>query len=108
MTTQFIPPSLAPKTAHRTSLGHRIPSPLLNRRLAFPTLALLALLTASLLFLLPGGPAWAQSAETIEYAENGTGSVATYTATDPEGTAIASWSLAWHRRRQPSRLRAAC
>ena len=31
--------------------------------------------------------------ETPEYLENGTGSVATYTAVDPEGTAIASWSL---------------
>ena len=111
------PPSLAPKTAHRTSLGHRLqraltggpsrrfpglhsplggtasPSLLLNRRLALPTLALLALLTASLLFLLPGGSLWAQDAETIEYPERGTGSVATYTATDPEGTAIASWTL---------------
>ena len=55
---------------------------------------MLAVLAAGLLFLLPGGPAWAQSAETIEYAENGTGSVATYTATDPEGTAITSWTLA--------------
>ena len=117
MATQSTPPSLAPKTAHRTSLGHRLqraltggpnrrfpglhsplggttsPSLLLNRRLAFPTLALLALLTASLLFLLPGGSLWAQDAETIEYLENGTGSVATYTAVDPEGTAITSWSL---------------
>ena len=30
----------------------------------------------------------------IEYDENGTGPVATYTATDPEGTAITSWTLA--------------
>ena len=29
----------------------------------------------------------------IMYPENGTGPVATYTAVDPEGTAIASWSL---------------
>ena len=50
-------------------------------------------LAAGLLFLLPGGLAWAQDAGTIEYLENGTGSVATYTATDPEGTAITSWSL---------------
>ena len=55
--------------------------------------ALLAVLAVGLLFLLPGGPAWAQSAETIEYAENGTGAVATYTAVDPEGTAITSWTL---------------
>ena len=31
--------------------------------------------------------------ETIEYAENDTGPVATYTAVDPEQTAIASWTL---------------
>ena len=110
-------PSLAPKTAQRTSLGHRLqraltggpnrrfpglhsppggtasPSLLLNRRLAFPILALLALLTASLLFLLPGGPLHAQDADgPIMYAENGTGPVATYTAVDPEGDAI-RWSL---------------
>ena len=30
---------------------------------------------------------------TVEYAENGTGPVATYTAVDPEGTAV-KWSLA--------------
>ncbi len=119
MTTQSTrpSPSLAPKTAQRTSLGHRLqraltggpnrrfpglpsppggtasPSLLLNRRLAFPILALLALLTASLLFLLPGGPLHAQDADgPIMYAENGTGPVATYTAVDPEGDAI-RWSL---------------
>ena len=111
-------PSLAPKTAQRTSLGHRLqraltggpnrrfpglhsppggtasPSLLLNRRLAFPILALLALLTASLLFLLPGGLVWAQDADgPIMYAENGTDPVATYTAVDPEGKSIV-WSLA--------------
>ena len=53
--------------------------------------ALLALLAASLLFLLPGGPLHAQEAA-IEYAENGTGSVATYTAVDPEGTGV-TWGL---------------
>ena len=46
-----------------------------------------------LLFLLPGGPLHAQDDGTIEYAENGTAPVATYTAVDPEMTAIASWSL---------------
>ena len=117
MTTQSSPSSLAPKTAHRTSLGHRFqralaggpnrrlpglhPSlggaaslpPFLNRRLALPILAILALLAASLLFLLPGSPLQAQDDGTIEYAENGTGPVATYTAVDPEGTAV-KWSLA--------------
>ena len=56
--------------------------------------AILALLATGLLFLLPGGPPpWAQDADTIEYAENGTGPVATYTAVDPEGAAV-KWSLA--------------
>ena len=41
---------------------------------------------------MPGGPAWAQDADTIEYAENGTGSVATYTAVDPEDAEV-KWSL---------------
>ena len=55
--------------------------------------AFLAALAVGLLFLLPGGLVWAQDAGTIEYPENGTDAVATYTATDPEGTAIASWTL---------------
>ena len=46
-----------------------------------------------LLFLLPGGPLQAQEDSTIEYPEDGTDAVATYTAVDPEGTAIASWTL---------------
>ena len=54
-------------------------------------IAVLAALAASLLFLLPGGLVQAQDA--IMYAENGTGPVATYTAVDPEGAAIVSWSL---------------
>ena len=41
---------------------------------------------------MPGGPAWAQDADTISYAENGTDPVVTYTAVDPEGVAI-KWSL---------------
>ena len=116
MTTQSRPPGLAAKAAERTSLGHRLQraltggpnrrfpglqpspggaaslSPFLNRRLGFPILALLGLLAASLLFLLPGGPLHAQEAA-IEYAENGTDPVATYTATDPEGRPV-YWSLA--------------
>ena len=50
-------------------------------------------MAASLLFLLPGGPLHAQDSSTIEYPENGTGPVATYTAVDPEGAEIVSWSL---------------
>ena len=63
-------------------------SPFLNRRLALPILALLA---ASLLFLLPGSPLHAQDAA-ISYPENDTGAVATLTAVDPEGESIV-WSL---------------
>ena len=62
-----------------------------NRRFPFPILALLAALAVGLLFLLQGGIAGAQDAS-IMYAENGTDPVATYTAVDPEGAAIA-WSL---------------
>ena len=63
-----------------------------NRRLAFLIPALLALLAASLLFLLPGGPLQAQD-DAIEYPENGDTAVATYSATDPDGSEIVSWSL---------------
>ena len=63
----------------------------LSRRLALPILAILALLAASLLFLLPGGPLQAQDA-TIDYAENDTIPVATFTGSDPEGRPV-YWSL---------------
>ena len=73
--------------------GAASPSLSTNRRFAFPILALLAALAVGLLFLLPGGPLHAQDADgPIMYAENGMGPVATYTAEDPEGTAI-TWSL---------------
>ena len=109
------PPSFAAETA-QASLGRRLqraltggsdrkfsgphsppggaasPSLLMNRRLSFPILALLAVLTVGLLLLLPGGPLQAQESPTIGYAENGTGPVATYTAVDPEGKDI-TWSL---------------
>ena len=54
--------------------------------------ALFGALCLSLLFLLNGGFAQAQENDTIEYPENGTGPVETYTATDPEGAAV-KWSL---------------
>ena len=109
-------PSLAPQTA-QTSLGSRIleaitggpsrrfsghhytsgdatsSSPILNRRLAFPILALVAALAVVVLVLMPGGPLQAQEVEAIEYAENDTVPVATFTAVDPEGESI-FWSLA--------------
>ncbi len=118
MVTQSIPPNLTPKTAQRTSLGHRIlgaltggpdrkfsahhsppggaasPSLLTDRRFAFPILALLAVLAFGLLFLLPGGPLHAQDADgPIMYPEDETIPVATYTATDPERRPV-YWSLA--------------
>ena len=58
---------------------------------AFPILAVLAVAALGLWLLLPGGALRAQDAA-IEYPENGTGAVATYTATDPEG-AMVRWSL---------------
>ena len=74
--------------------GATSPSLSTNRRFAFPILALLAALAVGLLFLLPGGPLHAQDADgPIMYAENGTGPVATYTAVDPEGADITSWTL---------------
>ena len=109
------PPTLAPEPA-QTSLGRHLlgavtggldrkslglhsphgsatsPSLLLNKRLAFPIVALLATLAVGLLFLLPGGPLHAQDDGPIMYAENGTGAVATFTAEDPEGESIV-WSL---------------
>ena len=45
------------------------------------------------MFLLPGGPLQAQSGDAqVEYAENGTDSVETYTGVDPEGRPV-YWSL---------------
>ena len=63
----------------------------LNPRFILPFVFVLAL---SLLFLLPGGLAQAQTAEQFfTYPENGTGSVATFTASDPEGAMPIVWSL---------------
>ena len=115
MTAESHPPESAAKAAGRTSLGQRFQralaggpnrrfpglhpspggaaslSPFLNRRLALPILAILALLAASLLFLLPGGPLQAQDSS-ITYEENGTESLATFTGSDPEGRPV-YWSL---------------
>ena len=65
-----------------------------NRRLSFPIITFLAVLALGLLFLMPGGLLQAQSAEQfIDYAENGDGPVATFTAGDPEGAIPIFWSL---------------
>ena len=64
----------------------------LNTHRVLVTLMLLAALAVGSLFLFPGGFAQAQAAGPIEYAENGTDPVATYTGLDPEGRPI-YWSL---------------
>ena len=71
-----------------------------NRRFAFPTLALLAALAATLLLLLPGGPVQGHDspdtehneADHIHYAENGTDEVRDFDSTDPEGSGI-EWNV---------------
>ena len=68
------------------------PSLLARRQFAFPILALLAVAALGLWLLLPGGALRAQESGAIEYAENRTDPVATYTAVDPEGAAI-RWGL---------------
>ena len=67
----------------------------LNSRFTLPFAFVLAvsLLAVSLMFMLPGGLLHAQvSDDTIEYPENGTGPVATFTAIDPEGESV-SWDV---------------
>ena len=105
---------LAPGTAKKTSpkrhtlgdllpghgrmrSGHQSPAGSLTSLYKHPTpaiLVFLAVLALGLLFLLPGGLLQAQDDSPIMYAENSMDPVATYTATDPEGTAITSWTLA--------------
>ena len=63
----------------------------LTSRFRLPVWGLVALLAVSMLFLLPG-LLQAQASDAIEYAENGTDAVATFTATDPEGKDI-TWSV---------------
>ena len=69
-----------------------VPNSAKRRRHAFSAVAFLAVLAVGLLFLLPGGLLQAQDDGTIEYAENGTDPVATYTGLDPEGRPV-YWSL---------------
>ena len=92
---RHIPGGLLPGHGRMRS-GHQSPAGSLASLCKHSTpaiLVFLAVLALGLLFLLPGGPLQAQDDGTIEYPENGTGPVATYTAVDPEMTAIASWSL---------------
>ena len=118
---------LAPGTAKKTSSkrhilgdllpgngrmrsGHQSPAGSLTSLYKHPTpaiLVFLAVLALGLLFLLPGGLLHAQNDGMIEYAENGTDPVATFTATDPEDRMV-YWSLAAERhRRRRNRLRTA-
>ena len=60
---------------------------------ALAGIAVLAALAVGLL-LSSVGPLQAQEDSTIEYAENGTGEVAVFTATDPELAGAIEWSLA--------------
>ena len=70
------------------------PSLLLNKRFAFPMLALLAALAVGLLFLLPGGALYAQETSgAFYYHEKGTGPVVTLSASDPERVTPIVWSL---------------
>ena len=75
----------------RIHSGHQSSS-LFNRRYAFSLVALLAALAFGLLFLLPGGLLHAQNDGMIEYPENGTAVVATFSATDPDGDDI-TWTV---------------
>ena len=104
------PSSSASKKAQRTSRGGRFlgalmrvpyrkfsgshpPSSFISKGLAFSFLALLAALAVGLLVMLPGGPVQAQQSGMIEHAENDMGTVATFTAVDPEGVAPIVWSV---------------
>ncbi len=108
------PPLSAPETGQRASKGRRLigaltrgsnrglpglrspsggaaaTSLLVKKRFTYPLLALLA---AAMVALLLGGPIQAQQSSAIEYAENGTGPVAVFTATDPEMAGDITWSL---------------
>ena len=74
--------------------GATSPPLLINRRFAFPILALLAALIACLM-LLPGGPVQAQAATiSLGYDENDTGPVFTFASRDPEGVVPPTiWSV---------------
>ena len=92
---RHIPGDLLPGNGRMRS-GHQSPAGSLTSLYKHPTPAILmflAVLALGLLFLLPGGLLHAQNDGMIEYAENGTDPVATFTATDPEDRMV-YWSLA--------------
>ena len=73
--------------------GGTSPSLSTNRRFASPILAFLAVLAVGMLVLLPVGPLQAQQSGMIEHTENDMGTVATFTAVDPEEASPVLWSL---------------
>ena len=76
----------------RSLPGGAASSSLPYRKHALPVLALLAAAALGLWLLLPGGALHAQNGGTIMFPENGEGTVAVFTATDPEGKSV-EWSV---------------
>ena len=74
-----------------TTIRNTFSSEALGPRTIFAALALVAAIAVGLMLLMPGSPLHAQESS-IPYDENGTGPVATFTATDPEGQPV-FWSL---------------
>ena len=66
---------------------------LFNLTITRVALFVVALMAISLVALPVYNLAFAQETDTIEYAENGTGSVATFTGVDPENAGAVTWSL---------------
>ena len=91
---RHIPGGLLPGHGRMRS-GHQSPAGSLTSLCKHPTpaiLVFLAVLALGLLFLMPGGLLHAQNDGMIEYAEDRTDAVATFTATDPEDRMV-YWSL---------------
>ena len=76
----------------RTTIRNTVSSEALSGRTVFAALALAAAVAVGLMLMLPGSPLHAQDANTIEYPENGTGPVATFSSEDPDGDTI-TWSI---------------
>ena len=76
-----------------TTIRNTFSSEALSGRTVFAALALMAAtLAAGMMFLLPVSPLHAQDANTIDYAENGTDPVATFSSTDPDGDTV-TWTV---------------
>ena len=71
-----------------TTIRNTFSSEALSGRLRLSLLALAAALTVGLVLMLPGGLLHAQEANTIDYAENGTAPVATFSSTDADDDTI--------------------